>query len=74
MDATKLSYGDLAVMDDLIVYSIAENDLRDRWHELTPEGARERQLLLTGDQYLADEAFAKRSIEYEFEKQAKTGM
>lgn len=60
-------------MDALIVTSQAENDLRDRWSELTPEGARERQLLLTGDEYAAAEAFAKRTIEYEFEKQARAG-
>lgn len=61
-------------MDDLIAISKAENDLRDRWGELTPEGARERMKLITGDDLLAAEAFAKRSIEYEFEKQARTGM
>jgi hypothetical protein len=60
-------------MDALIEVSQAENDLRDRWGELTPEQAKERMLLLTGDSYRADEAFAKRSIEYEFEKQARTG-
>lgn len=60
-------------MDALITTSRAENDLRDRWHDLTPEGVRERMMLLTGDEYASAEAFAKRSIEYEFEKQARAG-
>ena len=69
-----LAYPDLIIMDELIETSMAENDLRDRWDDLTPEGVRSRVMAVTNDSYKADEAFARRSIEVNFHKQAKQAM
>jgi len=69
-----LAYCDLVIMDELIETSMAENDLRDRWPDLTPEGVRERMMAVTGDKDKADLAFSRRSIEVNFQKQAKQAM
>jgi hypothetical protein len=65
-----LAYCDLVIMDELIETSKAENDLRDRWNELTAEGVRDRVMAITGSQDKADLAFAERSIAINLQKMA----
>ena len=65
-----LAYCDLVIMDELIETSKAENDLRDRWNELTAEGVRDRVMAITGSKDKADLAFAERSIAINLQKMA----
>lgn len=61
-------------MDEMISVAKAETALRDHWSDLHPEDVREKVMLLTDDKDAAQLAFSRRTIEYQYQKQAKAGV